>query len=226
MGITYKVVNFSFKRIVRTLCRVDDSQWAKIPEGPYIMAVNHINFMEMPIMYTHLMPRPITAFVKSDGWDNPFLRWIFTLWGGIPLDRGQADMSAIRAGMAALDEGKILVIAPEGKRTGDGRLIQGHPGIVTMALKSKAPILPVIYYGNENFWANVKRLRRTDFHVKVGRPFFLNRRGSPASKAVRRQMVDEIMFQLARLLPEENRGFYKDLSKASETYLEFQPPKA
>ncbi len=123
MRITYHAVNFTFKRIVRILCRVDDSQWDKIPEkGPYIMAVNHVNFMEMPLMVTHLMPRPMTGFVKAAGWENPFLRWVFNLWEAIPLERGEADMSAVRAGLSALQEGRILVIAPEGTRTGSGRL--------------------------------------------------------------------------------------------------------
>ncbi len=223
MTITYHAVNFTFKHIVRVLCRVDDSQWHKFPDkGPLIMAVNHINFMEMPLMYTHLVPRPITAFVKSDGWQNPFLRWIFDLWGAIPLQRGVADMTAVRAGLRALDEGEILVIAPEGTRSGDGRLLQGHPGIVTMALKADVPILPVVYYGQEDFWPNVYRLRRTDYHINVGRPFYLDRGDARVSKEVRRQMTDEIMYQLAGLLPEKNRGYYAELSAATEKYIKFE----
>jgi 1-acyl-sn-glycerol-3-phosphate acyltransferase len=219
---TYHVVNFTFKRIVRILCRVDDSQWHNIPaEGPFIMAVNHINFMEIPVMYTHLLPRPMTGFVKAESFDLPFVGWVFKLWEGIPLQRGEADMTAMRAGLNALAEGKILVIAPEGTRTGDGRLQQGHPGLVTMALKANVPILPVAYYGSEHFWPNFKRLRRTDFHVNVGRPFTLDRRGMRITKEVRRQMVDEIMAQIAQLLPPENRGFYAALSAAPSTYLRY-----
>jgi len=219
---TYRAVNFTFKRITRVLCRVDDSQWQKIPmEGPYIMAVNHINFLEMPLMHTHLLPRPMTGFVKADGWENPFFRWIFELWGAIPLRRGEADMAAVRAGLSALDEGKILAITPEGTRTGDGRLQQGHPGIVTMALKAQVPILPVVYYGHEELWSNIYRLRRTDFHINVGQPFTLDSGGARVSKEVRRQMADEIMYQLAKLLPAQNRGYYADLAKASEEYLNY-----
>ena len=43
MTLTYRLVNFSFKRFMRVACRVDDSQWHKFPEhGPLIMAVNHL----------------------------------------------------------------------------------------------------------------------------------------------------------------------------------------
>ena len=93
----YRATNFTFKRIVRVLCRVDDSQWDKIPEkGPYIMAVNHINFVEIPIMYTHLLPRQMTAFVKEESFDLPLVGKVLELWEGIPVRRGEADMSAIK----------------------------------------------------------------------------------------------------------------------------------
>jgi 1-acyl-sn-glycerol-3-phosphate acyltransferase len=224
MSLTYHIVNFTFKRIVRILCRVDDSQWHKFPDkGPLLLVANHVNFVEVPVMYTHLLPRPVTGFVKAENWEKPFFRWLFDLWGGIPLHRGEADMTAIRAGLAVLEDKGMLTVAPEGTRTGDGRLRQGHPGTVIMALKSGAPILPVAYWGHEMFWPNFKRLRRTDFNLRVGRPFTLDPGNQRVTKEIRQQMADEIMFQIARLLPEAYRGYYSDLSQATETYLKFIP---
>ncbi len=224
MTLTYRIVNAIFKRILRILCRVDDSQWHKIPEtGPLLLVVNHVNFIEVPMMITHLIPRPLTGFVKSENWDKPVSRWLFEMWNAIPLHRGQADLTAVRAGLAALADGQILAVAPEGTRTGDGRLRQGHPGIVTMALKGKAPILPVAYFGHEMFWQNIRRLRRTDFRLRVGRPFMLEMGDGRVTKQIRQQMVDEIMVQIAQLLPPENRGYYADLDAATESYIRFLP---
>ncbi len=224
MSITFHVVNFTFKRIVRILCRVDDSQWHKFPQkGPLLLVANHVNFVEVPVMYTHLVPRPVTGFVKAENWEKPFFRWLFNLWGGIPLHRGEADMTAIRAGLSVLEDKGMLTVAPEGTRTGDGRLRQGHPGTVIMALKSGAPILPIAYWGHERFWPNFKRLRRTDFNLRVGRPFTLDPGSQRVTKEIRQQMADEIMFQIARLLPEEYRGYYNNLSQATEEYLKFGP---
>ena len=222
MNVTFHLVNFTFKRLVRILCRVDDSQWHKFPDkGPLLLAANHVNFMEAPVMYTHLMPRPVTGFIKAENWEHPFFRWLFDLWGGIPLHRGEADMAAIRAGLAALADGRMLTVAPEGTRTGNGRLRQGHPGIVIMALKSGAPILPVAYWGHETFWPNFKRLRRTDFNLRVGRPFILDPGGQRVTKQIRQQMADEIMLQIAALLPETYRGYYADFPTATDTHLRF-----
>ena len=41
------------------------------------------------------------------------------------------------------------------------------------------------------------------------------------TKEVRQQMVDEIMYQLAALMPEANRGYYSDASAATTRYLRF-----
>lgn len=223
-NITFHIVNFIIKRLVRILCRVDDSQWGNFPhKGPLLIAANHVNFAEVPIMYTHLMPRPVTGFVKAENWEKPFLRWLFNLWQGIPLHRGEADMTAIRAGLAVLEKRGMLTVAPEGTRTGNGRLRQAHPGIVIMALKSGAPILPVAYWGHETFWHNFKRLRRTEFKLGVGRPFTLDPGDQRVTKQIRQQMADEIMYQIAALLPEQYRGHYSDLTQATETYLKFLP---
>jgi 1-acyl-sn-glycerol-3-phosphate acyltransferase len=100
-------------------------------------------------------------------------------------------------------------------------LQQGHPGVVILALRSGAPLLPVVYYGAENFRENLRRLRRTDFHIVVGEPFYVDAGGERVTRQVRRQMVDEIMYQMAALLPPAYRGVYSDLSAATEKYLTF-----
>jgi 1-acyl-sn-glycerol-3-phosphate acyltransferase len=118
-----------------------------------------------------------------------------------------------------LEEGLILGLAPEGTRSGDGRLQQGKPGTVLLALRSGAPLLPVVHHGGELFWRNLARLRRTEFHIVVGQPFHLEAEGVKVTRQVRRQMIDEIMFQMAALLPPGNRGVYSDLDGATEIYI-------
>jgi hypothetical protein len=41
-----------------------------------------------------------------------------------------------------------------------------------------------------------------------------------------REMTDEMMFQLARLLPERYRGYYQDLSQMRTEYLRFLEEEA
>jgi 1-acyl-sn-glycerol-3-phosphate acyltransferase len=79
----------------------------------------------------------------------------------------------------------------------------------------------MVYYGGEAIHQNLRRLRRTDFHVRVGQPFHLVTPDRAITRGVRQQITDEIMFQLAALLPTEYRGVYADLESATRQYLHF-----
>jgi 1-acyl-sn-glycerol-3-phosphate acyltransferase len=222
MSLAYSVVTTSIKSITRILCNVDDSQLINVPEhGPLIIASNHINFMEVPLLYTHLQPRDVTGFAKAETWDNPAMAYLFDLWGAIPIQRGKADTNAIRCALEALQQGKILAIAPEGTRSKHGQLQRGLPGIVMLAYHSDAPILPLVYYGGERLNDNLKGLKRTDFHIRVGKLFKLSFPGGKMDRDKRNIMVDEIMYQMAALLPQEYRGYYSDLIKSSTNYINY-----
>jgi 1-acyl-sn-glycerol-3-phosphate acyltransferase len=222
MSLAFTVVTTSIKSITRILCNVDDSQLKSVPEhGPLIIASNHINFMEVPLLYTHLQPRRVTGFAKAETWDNPAMALLFDLWGAIPIQRGEADTSAFRRALEALKAGKILAIAPEGTRSKDGQLQRGLPGIVMLAHHSDAPILPVVYYGGERLQDNLKGLKRTDFHIRVGRVFKLAFPEGKMDHATRTKMIEEIMYQIASLLPPEYRGYYADTAKSSANYINY-----
>jgi 1-acyl-sn-glycerol-3-phosphate acyltransferase len=224
MTFAYWVVTSSIKGLARLLCRVHDGELARVPErGPLLLVINHINFLDAPVLYTHLQPRPLAGFAKVETWDHPALRLLADLWGAIPLHRGEADMAALRQGLQALEAGRILGVAPEGTRSGNGHLQRGNAGIVLLALRSGAAVLPIGCSGAEHFRSNLKRLRRTDFSIHVGQPFYLEAGGNRVTREVRQQMTDEIMYQLAALLPPANRGVYSDPSETTQTYLRFLP---
>lgn len=225
MDLTFLTVNFIIKEITRMICQVEDGPLELVPrQGPLILVCNHINFLEVPLMFTHLQPRPLTGYAKAEAWDNQAIGWLFNKWEAIPIRRGEADMEALRQGLLVLEQGKILTITPEGTRTGDGRLQRGHPGVSLLALRSGAPLLPLVYFGHENYAQNLKKLRRSGFHINVGKPFRLSALDEKVTSDVRQQMADEIMYQLAALLPEKYRGEYSDLTKATTRYLVFENP--
>lgn len=204
------VVNWVLRAFFGILCRLDTTALKQVPaRGPLIVVANHVNFLEMPIVRSSLHPRDIVALTKVETYDSPLFNFLFHIWGGIPIQRGTVDRAALQACLDALSDGKILAVAPEGTRSGDGRLLQGKPGTVLVAVRSSAPLLPLVCWGYENFWENVKHFRRTPFHVCVGRPFVVDAQDEALSKDVRQRIADEIMFKLAELLPEAYRGMYQ-----------------
>ncbi len=205
------------------LCRVDAADLSKVPaRGPLIVISNHTGSLEVPMLFAWLQPRPVTGWAKVETWDNAFMGWLFDLWGAIPVRRGEVDMSALHSALDKLAQGYIFGVAPEGTRNKTGKLLRAHPGAVTLAFRSSAPILPIAHWGGEKFLSNIKRLRRTDFSMRVGRPFTINTQGERIAREQRQQVVDEMMYQLAALLPEEYRGEYSDMSRATTKYLKFK----
>lgn len=222
MILTANRINPPIKAILSTFLKVDDSDVARIPmHGPLIIATNHINSLDAPVGFSHLHPRPLTAFVKIETWNQAVLGRLFDAWDTIPIHRGEVDFTAFKRAESALARGKIVVVAPEGTRSHHGRLNIGYPGISYLAMRTKAPILPVVFFGNENFWGKFTPLRRTKMTIKVGNPFYLKIPTGEQFRDIRQQITDEIMYEIARLLPETHHGYYSGVEHAQQKYLEF-----
>ncbi|HUX38183.1 MAG TPA: lysophospholipid acyltransferase family protein [Rectinemataceae bacterium] len=203
--------------------RIDGSSLARVPnEGPLILFTNHTGYVEAPILYTQLAPRPkVTALAKIELLRIFFFGFVLKVWEVIPVRRGEADREALRACIERLSQGWILGIAPEGTRNKTGELHQAKGGISLLALHSGAPIMPVAHWGGLRLRDHLKRFRRAPFTLKTGEAFRLDAHGEKLTKEIRQEMADEMMYRLAAILPEEYRGAYADLSKASVKWLNF-----
>lgn len=220
MNFMYRFTAFIINIYIHITCRLHvGKEMDKIPmKGPLIVITNHTGQLEVPVFFGQLAPRPITGWAKIESWDNAFLRWLFNLWGLIPVRRGEADTSALRKAMKALEDGYIFGIAPEGTRNKTGLLKRAYPGAVMLAVRSGAPILPMAHWGGENFLRNLPRLQRTDFHIRVGKPFKLELERVKMTREVRQQIADEMMLRIAELMPVEYRGEYEKVILPEKPY--------
>ena len=110
--------------------------------------------------------------------------------------------------LPVLARDKVVVVFPEGHRSSKHALDEGMLGIVYLALKSQAPILPVGVAGTEKLraWRMPAPLCR--LRANIGQPFTLPLIEGQPSREVMRSMLDMIMIRIAYLLPEEYRGVY------------------
>jgi 1-acyl-sn-glycerol-3-phosphate acyltransferase len=222
MDLRRAVVNRIIKGVFDILCNIDSREFVKTLTGasPLIVAVNHINFLEVPILVAHSYPLHLTGLVKSETWNNPVMSFIFNTYKAIPINRTGSYQEPFRKVREAMGRGFFVCVAPEGTRSKNGVLGRGKAGIVQLALYTGAPILPVVHYGGEQIWNNIRRLKRTPFSFKVGRPFRFRTEGRP-DRATRELMLEELMGQMARLLPYEMRGIYAEQAQRESRYLEF-----
>ena len=222
MPIARTFMNTVIRVGTSALCRIEYLPLKQVPErGPLILVSNHIGSLEVPLLFVHLQPRKMIGLAKIETWDSRFMGWLFDLWEAIPIRRGEADLEAVRRCLEVLRAGDMLAVAPEGTRSRDGRLLRAQPGIAMLALRSGAPILPLVHWGGEKFSSNLKRLKRTDFHIRVGRPFVVHVEGEKVTGEVRQAIADEIMAQVAALMPEEYRGEYAGWRGRAPQYLRF-----
>ncbi|MEX2443685.1 MAG: lysophospholipid acyltransferase family protein [Alkalispirochaeta sp.] len=222
MPLAEFLVNSAIRGVLRAVCRIEHNELSKIPmEGPAILVTNHTTNFEGPIYYVLLDPRRKTALGKRELWENPLTRFIMQLWGVIPLNRGGADRKAMERARRALVRGEFLGIAPEGTRSMTGELQRGRPGAAMIATAARVPVIPMVQWGAQDLPGNLRKLRRTPLNFRVGDPFYLAvPEGREIGRGELRRMADEIMYQLAVLMPEELRGNYRDLSAMTTDFVQ------
>jgi 1-acyl-sn-glycerol-3-phosphate acyltransferase len=181
--------------------------------GPALIVFNHLGDADAVLLLATLpFPSPVEGIGKIELYGHWLVGPVFHLYGIIWVHRGQPDRKAIRAALDGLAEGRMVMLAPEGRQSLIGGLEEGNDGAAFLALKSGVPIVPVGLTGveNSNIYSHLKRWRRAPVTLSVGKPFFLE------EQADRRDTIREgthhIMQSLAALLPESYRGKYKSIS--------------
>lgn len=205
-----KIINSIISFFLRLITKVDTEELKKIPlEGPCILIANHTSILEVPLLYLRLRPRRTIGLGKAELFNSP-VGFLMRLWKAIPVKRGGIDRESMKACFKTLEEGNMLCLAPEGTRNKTGVLKKAKSGIVLFAREAGVPVYPIAHIGTENLAKNMKRLRRTKITVKVGEPFQIETGENELNSTLRREVADEVMVQVARLMPEELRGYYKD----------------
>jgi 1-acyl-sn-glycerol-3-phosphate acyltransferase len=197
----------------------------RIPRrGPAVLVGNHVNFID-PVLAYIVQSRYLKGMTAVENFRRPLFNFMVWAVDAIPVHRGTPDTQALRAGVEALQKGWALYVAPEGTRSHDGQLQQGHAGVVLILLRAgtQIPIYPIAYVGLERFWEHIKKLRRAPVRVMVGRPFYLAPPPGRVRQPVREQMVAEMMGQIAALLPPQDRGAYAAQVGKTPQYIRFEP---
>ena len=200
-----------------------------------ILVSNHFSWFDGPLLMIYL-PVRIVFLLAIETERVCFFRFLSRAFNLIPIWRGQVDRKAMRAAIAALKEGHTIGVFPEGgidptmaaaRERGErieqiaghtarhsANLIQAQSGIGLLATQAQARLLPVALIGTEKILANLRRLRRTQVRIRVGRPFGPLSIPDDTPRRERRQHFDALtqdtMRQIAALLPPGNRGPYQD----------------
>jgi 1-acyl-sn-glycerol-3-phosphate acyltransferase len=203
-GLCNLVINVFTKRTVEGLDNFPR-------KGPALVVVNHLGDADAPLL-AGSVPVSLDALGKVELYDFPVLGKLMDWYGIIWLHRGRADRRAIKAALDGFAEGRIIIIAPEGRYSLIGGLEEGQHGAAFLALKADVPIIPMAVSGtgNAHVYGHLKRLRRAPVTLKIGKAFRLSQQAG--RREMMREGTDQIMEALANLLPEAYRGSYRIVS--------------
>lgn len=139
-------------------------------EGPLIVASNHQRLPD-PVFVCMAIPRRVQWMAKKELYVFG-LRKFFKLLGTFPVDREGGGRSALRSGIGFLADGWAMGIFPEGTRGGGEGTKQAKTGVVMLAVRGNAPVLPV-HIGD--IPTPAARLRGEKLEARIGKPVTLDR---------------------------------------------------
>lgn len=215
----YKLARMIINILTYLTVRLDICGMENIPaEGSIIIAGNHLGRLDVPLIYYLLNRDNVILLVAEKYRQSAIFRWFVQQLDAIYIDRFSADFSALRTTLQRLRKGGALVLSPEGTRSPTGALIEARPGTGYLAAKAGVPIIPVALTGTEDALAKKKlrRLQRVPVTVRVGKPFTLPSIPSRDREAALKQYTDEIMCQIAALLPSGYQGVYANHPRLKE----------
>ena len=206
--IIYNIGNLLARFCFRTFGGLDVSGAEGIPKfGPLIIVSNHLSLNDPPLLVAAIT-RPLYFVGKKELFGNPITRFGMRSFHVSSFNRSAAGIDAMRGLMQNLERDRAVVIFPEGTRSPNCALQKGMLGVVYLALKSQAAILPVGITGTETF-----PLWRVPFpfqkmKAKIGQPFTLPIIEGKPSKEVMSSLLDMVMRRIADQLPPKYQGLY------------------
>ncbi len=159
-SILYEVVRGLAKIVFHTLMPVTcDHPERLAADAPYVLISNHLHALDPVAIAVFITKRQIVFLGKKELAKSRWLERLLTRAHCILVDRHNSDMAAMRNCMKAVKLKKILLIFPEGTRHHEGQMEQIESGASLIAMRTKAPIVPVYLDRKLAFF------RRTGLHV-------------------------------------------------------------
>ena len=215
-GLAFGFCVLLVEPLLRLLTRHRWIDGEKLPaHGGCVVASNHVSHLD-PFTFAHFVyghGRIVRFLAKAEVFDLPLLGRLVRATGQIPVYRLTSDAQlAFRAAVKAVEEGKCVVVYPEGTITREPDLwpMTGKTGAARIALAAGVDVIPVAQWGPQDILAPyAKRPRlfpRKTMVVKAGDPVDLDDlRDLPLTPEVLREATARIMDAITHEL-EDIRG--------------------
>ena len=191
---TFRLIYLLLWLPVKLLFPVRVQNRERVPEGAMVLCAPHSSMIDPVLLMMALGIRRFPRFMaKQELFEKPLLGGILRGMGVFPVNRGKADMQAIRTALGILKNGGILGIFPEGTRVHTEETGSARGGAIMLASHTGAPLVPVWLTRNK------KPFRRVN--VVFGEPYSLPK--LPSGGDSYRPYADELMERIGALKGED-----------------------
>ncbi len=196
----YKVVKVTLTYPVRFLChmKVKGAENEPTPDqGTYLVIANHRTWADPIYLCCALKHQQPHFMAKKELFKIPLLNLLIRALGAYPVNRGGADVGAIRHTIEMLKQGVCVGMFPQGHRYNgvDPRTTSVKTGAAMIAQKADVQVLPV--------FIKVKNNRHRFLckkEVIVGKPIPMSELGyDPEAPGEYQRMADQLFESVCRL---------------------------
>jgi 1-acyl-sn-glycerol-3-phosphate acyltransferase len=193
--------------------RIENGERLWNAEGGRMVVMNHVSMLDPVVLvvsdWAH--GRRIRPIYKSEFDKHRIVTWFFARVGAIPVNRGTADIKAVRRAQRALQRGEDVLVFPEGTRIhSDEQEVEVHGGFALMAQLAKVPVVPVAIVGaRDGAPGGNKPLRPHRVFMRVGEPATFDGLGVKGRKKQAKAMealAMERVYALRDALRDEHPG--------------------
>lgn len=137
--------------------------------GGVLLASNHQSFLD-PVLVAMVLPREMHFMARRTLFRNPVFRAIIVGYNAFAIERDSADVKGVKSAIVRLEAGNILLVFPEGTRTGDGSIGPMKP-VGVLAERAAVPIVPVLIQGAYEVWPKTRAIPRLGrISIVFGKP--------------------------------------------------------
>ena len=173
--------------------------------GSALLVSNHQSILDPPLI-GGAAPRQIFFLAKAELFRIPLFGRLIRALHARPVRREGSDPSALKTAARLLEEGRALLVFPEGTRSIDGRLGEAKPGIGMLAVMSGAPVIPTYISGTlESLPKGAVRPRRSQVSVRFGPALHFKAQTGEGRKDRYRDAAREMMRAIAQLKEQDEQ---------------------
>lgn len=196
----YHIGKFFFTVIAKVFYRHKVYGERIFPEGGGLVASNHSSFLDPPFVGLSC-PVDVEFLARATLFNNRFFGYLIKKTHAHPVKAGRENVSAIKKVIELIEDGKKVLIFPEGTRTHEGALQKGQIGVGMIVMRTRCFVIPTYIHGTYEIWNRNRKFPKIFGKTAcvIGKPLYFNFDENEDRKVLQQKIADDIMKAISEL---------------------------